>query len=902
MTAETRWKHRPLGTDQRPEPNAEQDEASSAPDAQPGPPTGSLLFTTGPPARSLLFTTGPPARSLLFTTGPPARSPLFTTGPPARSPLFTTGPPAWSSCRSEKMFLLQGLKSGGGGGGGGVGNLLQGAISGLSGSGQGGGAGGVGNLLQGAISGLAGSGQSRGAGGQGGGGGGGVGNILGTISGLAGSGQAGGAGKFIKGAIDTLSGGGGGGAQAGGPGKLFASGPGGGGGGGGNILGGILGLIGNAIANYKPEPPPAPCANVYQQEATENEEQQQFRRLFRQLAGEDMEVSPVELQNVLNKVVSKHQDLKTDGFSIDTCRSMVAVMDSDGTGKLGFEEFKYLWNNVKKWQCIYKQYDTEKTGYIPAASMPAAVQAAGFQLNEQLHQLLIRRYADNKGNVNFDSFISSLVRMDCMFRAFKALDREGNGEVQVRLPDWLKMTISRSPLFTTGPPARSPLFTTGPPARSLLFTTGPPARSPLFTTGPPAWSSCRSEKMFLLQGLKSGGGGGGGGVGNLLQGAISGLSGSGQGGGAGGVGNLLQGAISGLAGSGQSRGAGGQGGGGGGGVGNILGTISGLAGSGQAGGAGKFIKGAIDTLSGGGGGGAQAGGPGKLFASGPGGGGGGGGNILGGILGLIGNAIANYKPEPPPAPCANVYQQEATENEEQQQFRRLFRQLAGEDMEVSPVELQNVLNKVVSKHQDLKTDGFSIDTCRSMVAVMDSDGTGKLGFEEFKYLWNNVKKWQCIYKQYDTEKTGYIPAASMPAAVQAAGFQLNEQLHQLLIRRYADNKGNVNFDSFISSLVRMDCMFRAFKALDREGNGEVQVRLPDWLKMTIFGRKSKSPRRGSNPPARRPDLEEETPAGSPSGVCDRHIPVPPGLHPTGNLELRCTFIHSGTPAGLTSVM
>lgn len=209
-------------------------------------------------------------------------------------------------------------------------------------------------------------------------------------------------------------------------------------------------------------------------------------------------------------------------------------------------------------------------------------------------------------------------------------------------------------------------------------------------------------------------------------------------------------------------------------------------------------------------------------------------NVLGGILGLIGNAIANYRPEPPPPPSANVYQQEATENEEQRQFRRLFRQLAGEDMEVSPVELQNVLNKVVAKHQDLKTDGFSIDTCRSMVAVMDSDGTGKLGFEEFKYLWNNIKKWQCIYKQFDTEKSGYIPAASMPAAVQAAGFQLNEQLHQLLIRRYADDKGNVNFDSFISSLVRMDCMFRAFKALDREGNGQVQVRLPEWLKMTIY--------------------------------------------------------------------
>ncbi|XP_053546175.1 calpain small subunit 1-like [Bombina bombina] len=334
--------------------------------------------------------------------------------------------------------------------------------------------------------------------------------------------------------------------------------------------------------------------------------------------------------------------------------------------------------------------------------------------------------------------------------------------------------------------------------------------------------------MFMLKKLTdSVQGGGGGGVGGMLQGALNMAGSGGGGGGGGGVGNLLQGALS-MAGSGQG------GGGGGGGVGNLLQGALSMAGSGQGGGAGggvgKFIQGAISGIAGSGQGGAQSG---QLFA-GAGGGGGQGGNILGGVIGLIGNLIANYKPEPPPTPCANTFQQEANENEEQRQFRRLFKQLAGEDMEVSPAELMNVLNKVVAKHPDLKTDGFTIDTCRSMVAVMDSDGTGKLGFEEFKYLWNNIKKWQCIYKQFDTNRSGYIPGNAIPGALQAAGFQLNDQLYAMLVRRYADADGNVNFDSFISSLVRMDAMFRAFKALDRSGGGEIQIRLPEWMKMTIY--------------------------------------------------------------------
>lgn len=34
-------------------------------------------------------------------------------------------------------------------------------------------------------------------------------------------------------------------------------------------------------------------------------------------------------------------------------------MDSDTTGKLGFEEFKYLWNKIKMWRDIYKRFDAD---------------------------------------------------------------------------------------------------------------------------------------------------------------------------------------------------------------------------------------------------------------------------------------------------------------------------------------------------------------------------------------------------------------------------------------------------------------------------------------------------------------------------------------------------------------
>ncbi|XP_001364251.4 calpain small subunit 2 [Monodelphis domestica] len=209
-------------------------------------------------------------------------------------------------------------------------------------------------------------------------------------------------------------------------------------------------------------------------------------------------------------------------------------------------------------------------------------------------------------------------------------------------------------------------------------------------------------------------------------------------------------------------------------------------------------------------------------------------DLVGGIVNLISEAsAAKYTPEPPP-PYQHFTNVEASESDEVRQFRRVFYRLAGDDMEVGPADLMNILNKVISKHRELNTDGFSLDTCRSIVAVMDSDATGKLGFEEFKYLWNNIKKWQCVYKQYNTDHSTSLGGGQLKQAIQAAGFQLHEQLYQMIIRRYTEEDGSMEFTSFISCLVRLDAMFRAFKSLDGDRDGQVQVNIQEWLELTMY--------------------------------------------------------------------
>ncbi|XP_032347357.1 calpain small subunit 1-like [Camelus ferus] len=216
-------------------------------------------------------------------------------------------------------------------------------------------------------------------------------------------------------------------------------------------------------------------------------------------------------------------------------------------------------------------------------------------------------------------------------------------------------------------------------------------------------------------------------------------------------------------------------------------------------------------------------------------GGGGGGTatrFLGGVVSATGETAAKYNPGPPPPPThySNI---EPNESERVRQFRRLFAQLAGDDMEVSATELMNILNKVVTRHPDLKTDGLDTDMCCSMVAVMDSDTTGKMGFKEFKYLWNNIKKWQSIYS-LTVDRSGTIGSSKLPGDFEAAGFRLNDHLYNMTIGRYSDEVGNMDFDNFISCLVRLDAMFRAFKSLDKDGTGQTQVNIQEWLQLTMY--------------------------------------------------------------------
>lgn len=54
---------------------------------------------------------------------------------------------------------------------------------------------------------------------------------------------------------------------------------------------------------------------------------------------------------------------ESQGFSKDICRSMVAMLDLDHSGKLGLEEFKSLLNDIAKWKVSSTTFESRDDFY-----------------------------------------------------------------------------------------------------------------------------------------------------------------------------------------------------------------------------------------------------------------------------------------------------------------------------------------------------------------------------------------------------------------------------------------------------------------------------------------------------------------------------------------------------------
>ncbi|XP_038108529.1 calpain-A isoform X6 [Culex quinquefasciatus] len=170
---------------------------------------------------------------------------------------------------------------------------------------------------------------------------------------------------------------------------------------------------------------------------------------------------------------------------------------------------------------------------------------------------------------------------------------------------------------------------------------------------------------------------------------------------------------------------------------------------------------------------------------------------------------------------------------QRQAMERLFLEVAGADGEVDWVELKRILDHSF-RDVDQSGDGFSKDVCRSMVAMLDVDQSGKLGFEEFQTLLTDISKWKAVFKLYDQDQTGRLSAFELREALNSAGYHLNNRILNGLVHRYGSRDGSIAFDDFIMCAVKIKTMIEIFRERDTEGTNMATFSMDEWVEKTLY--------------------------------------------------------------------
>ncbi|XP_062379537.1 calpain-3-like [Sardina pilchardus] len=133
--------------------------------------------------------------------------------------------------------------------------------------------------------------------------------------------------------------------------------------------------------------------------------------LFKKYTDQYEEVDAEQLQRLLNENLLQGN---SSGFGLDTCRSMVALMDLSVTGHLNRNEFLRLWDRVVSYKEIFYRTDVSRTGDLSLSELRNALIATGVQLSDGMLNLLALRYGGSKGNLTLESFVHLILRFECM--------------------------------------------------------------------------------------------------------------------------------------------------------------------------------------------------------------------------------------------------------------------------------------------------------------------------------------------------------------------------------------------------------------------------------------------------------------------------------------------------------
>jgi len=159
---------------------------------------------------------------------------------------------------------------------------------------------------------------------------------------------------------------------------------------------------------------------------------------FTAVAGQDGEIDAEELQRCLTQtgISGSYQP-----FSLETCRIMIAMLDRDQTWKMGFNEFKELFQALNGWKQNFMMFDRDRSGTMEPQEMSQSISSMGYRISPQALNGIVKRYSKG-GRIYFDDYVACCVKLRSLTENFRRRDTMQQGAVNFAYDDFIQCTMS----------------------------------------------------------------------------------------------------------------------------------------------------------------------------------------------------------------------------------------------------------------------------------------------------------------------------------------------------------------------------------------------------------------------------------------------------------------------------
>jgi len=121
------------------------------------------------------------------------------------------------------------------------------------------------------------------------------------------------------------------------------------------------------------------------------------------------------------------------------------------------------------------------------------------------------------------------------------------------------------------------------------------------------------------------------------------------------------------------------------------------------------------------------------------------------------------------------------------------------------------------------------------MTIFDTNRSGTIGFSEFVGLYKYIKDWLGVFAYFDRDRSGTIDGGELRQALDRFGYtNFSPQLLELVEKKYTSTNPRlgprgISFDHFICACVHIKQLTEAFRRLDTDHDGVIQINYDSFM-------------------------------------------------------------------------